>query len=281
MVFYEIEHGLGTRHFLFEEHTNHTFPLHMHRCYEVVLMLDGEMNIQIDKTVHLLRTGDLILIKPHRTHSYETVPGKTSHCLLCVFSGDMIAAINEPLLRHRLSRPVLHDIPPLYREIFASTERGRDIATVKGILYLLCGLFYRELDETTEDSFSSDTLLLRDIFVYVENNISKPCTLNGLAAELKYNVSYLSRFFVRSVGIPYNEYVRNAKINHACHLLRNTDESILSIAMKCGYESPSSFNRSFKQLTGISPSRYRSLEADEGMPPPRTAHNSSERETQS
>lgn len=42
----------------------------MHRCYEMVLMLEGEMNIQIDKETYNLTAGDLILIKPNRLHSY-------------------------------------------------------------------------------------------------------------------------------------------------------------------------------------------------------------------
>ena len=41
MVFYEIEHGIGTNHFLFERNVDHSFPLHMHGCYEMVLMQEG------------------------------------------------------------------------------------------------------------------------------------------------------------------------------------------------------------------------------------------------
>lgn len=257
MVFYEIEHGLGTNHFLYERNTDHNFPLHMHRSYEMVLVLKGEMTMEIDKQTYALRAGDLILVKPHRIHSYHTEEGKSNEILLCVFSGDLIAAINEELSGYRLPSLVLHDVPELYRDLFLGAQGSDDIAAIKGLLYTMCSLFYRQLDRTRGDSFASDTSLLRDMFIYIESNVDKPCTLHELAGELRYNEAYLSRMFHKSVGIPYSEYVRNIKINHACYLLRNTDESIFNIAMKCGYATQSSFYRSFKQLVGINPNEYR------------------------
>ena len=99
MAFYEIEHGANTNHFLYEQNTDHSFPPHIHRCYEMVLMLEGEMHMQVGKRLYTLREGDLILVKPHRVHSYHTADGSHSRCLLCVFSGDLIAAINEAIKR--------------------------------------------------------------------------------------------------------------------------------------------------------------------------------------
>lgn len=257
MVFYEIEHGIRNNHFLYERHIDHSFPLHMHRCYEMVLLLDGEMTIQVDQQEYHLQAGDLMLIKPHRIHSYHTKSGKHSECALCVFSGDLIAAITESLTKYRLSSPVLHDIPALHRDLFLDAQKYDDIAETKGFLYLLCSRFYKQLNTEEEGVFASDNGLLRDMFIYIESNVDKPCTLHELAHELRYNEAYLSRMFHKSVGIPYSEYVRNIKINHACYLLRNTDESIFNIAMKCGYATQSSFYRSFKQLVGINPNEYR------------------------
>ena len=257
IVFYEIEHGIGSNHFLFERNTNHAFPLHMHRCYEMVLMLDGEMNMQIDHTKYSLKTGDLILVKPYRIHSYETDAGKNGTCLLCVFSDDLIAAVAGPISKYKLSSILLHDIPSLYRDMFIQMQEKNDIASIKGFLYALCSLFYLKIDYTEEDTFSGSSQLLRDIFVYIENNIGNSCSLHDLAKEIRYNESYLSRMFLKNVGITYTEYVRNIKMDHACYLLRNTNDSIFSIASKCGYTTHSSFNRCFKQLIGMTPQEYR------------------------
>lgn len=254
-VFYETKHGMGADYFAVERKQDFSYPLHMHRCYEAVMLLEGEMTVRIEKEEYLLREGDLILIKPNRVHSFET-QGSSRH-VLCIFAPELIAAITEPLTKYRLTSPVLREEDPTVRRLFLTVQEDADIATVKGFLYLLCGHFYRSLDLTAEDTYAKDTLLLRDIFHFVETNTDKPCTLESLAESLKYTPSYLSHFFSANVGMSYNTYVRNVKMNRASYLLRNTRDSVLSIALKCGYTSLSSFNRSFKQLTGMNPTHYR------------------------
>ncbi len=254
-VFYEIKHGVGADYFTVERNRDFSFPLHMHRCYEAVLLLEGEMKVRIEKEEHSLRAGDMILIKPNRVHSFET-PVESRH-ILCIFVPELIAAVTDMLITYRLVSPIIRDVPPLYRELLLSLREDSDTATVKGTLYLIAGLFCRQLDMTAEDTYGGDTALLRSIFRFVEINTDKPCTLESLAEALKYTPSYLSRFFSANVGLSYNTYVRNVKMNRACYLLRNTGESILSISLKCGYTSLSSFNRSFKRLTGTSPTQYR------------------------
>lgn len=254
-VFYEIKHGMGADYFAIERKQDFSYPLHMHRCYEAVMLLEGEMTVRIEKEEYFLHEGDVILIKPNRVHSFET-QGSSRH-ILCIFAPELIAAITEPLTKYRLTSPVLREEDPLIRQLFLSLREDADIATVKGFLYLLCSHFYRGLDRTDEDTYAKDTLLLRDILYFVETNSDKPCTLESLAESLKYTPSYLSHFFSSNVGTSYNAYVRNVKMNRACYLLRNTRDSVLSIALKCGYTSLSSFNRSFKQLTGMSPTHYR------------------------
>ncbi len=257
IVFYEVKHSVDTNHFLFELNTDHSFPLHMHRCYEMVLMLDGEMTMQIDNVTYTLHEGDLTLVKPNRLHSYKTEMGKSSTSLLCVFSGDLIAAINEPITRYRLRSIVIHDIPRLYRDVFLRLQTDTDIPTIKGGLYLLCALFYRLVDDTVEDTFTEDSSLIRDMLLFIENNMDTPCTLHELAKEVRYSEAYLSRVFMQSVGVPYSEYVRSIKINYACFLLKNTVDSVYAISKKCGYATLSTFSRSFKHITGFSPQEYR------------------------
>jgi AraC-like DNA-binding protein len=159
--------------------------------------------------------------------------------------------------KYCLGSPVLHKIPHLYRELFLQMQDKSDVASIKGFLYTLCSLFYRELDQSKEDVFAGSMKLLSNVFTFIENNVDKACTLRDMAEALKYNESYLSRLFLKCVGLSYSEYVRNIKANHACYLLRNTDESMYSIAKKCGYTTQSSFTRSFRQIIGMVPMEYR------------------------
>lgn len=256
-LLYEIEHGIGTGHFMLYERDNHVFPMHMHRCYEFVLMLSGQMSMHIEKQEYLLGKGDLVLIKPNSLHSYHSNEQLQGKCLICVFSQDLIAAVTDPLTKYKLPSPIIRSIPSFYREMFTSINEDSDLATRKGFLYTISGLFYQSLDFDTEDDLAKDTLLLRDIFVYLESHMAEPCTLKGMASELGYSPAYISRYFTQAVGLPFYTYVQSIKMDRACYLLLNTRDSVLSIAMQCGFPTLSSFNRTFRITQGETPREYR------------------------
>ena len=57
--------------------------------------------------------------------------------------------------------------------------------------------------------------------------------------------------------MPFTAYVRHVKINRACYLLKNTNAGVTDIVTQCGFLSVATFNHSFKELTGCSPTEYR------------------------
>jgi AraC-like DNA-binding protein len=63
----------------------------------------------------------------------------------------------------------------------------------------------------------------------------------------------VKRVFKMSVG----QFVRKARIELAARLLRDTDEGIAEIALKCGYSEQSSLTRQFKAAVGYPPGEFR------------------------
>ncbi len=254
-MFYESKHGIGSDYFTIERNCNFSFPLHMHRCYEIILILEGAMEVRIEKAAHTVQTGDMILILPNQLHSLEA--GEGCRHILCIFSPELVAGVSDAFTKHSMTTPCIRQTKQAYRDLFLHASETDNPAAVKGLLYLLCGLFYDRIDFSAEAPCAGNTTLLHRIFRYIEENIDKSCSLREMAGKFRYDYSYLSRMFAENVGVSYNSYVRNVKINRACYLLRNTQERIADIAAKCGYASLCSFNRSFKTLVGKSPTEYR------------------------
>ena len=71
------------------------------------------------------------------------------------------------------------------------------------------------------------------------------------------SVSYLSRKFKQIIGMGISEYIQMYRINIAKKLLVQSDESILSISSKCGFNDSNYFSSVFKRKEGISPLKYR------------------------
>ena len=253
--FYELKHEIGADYFTLERGSNFSFPLHMHRCYEIILQLEGTMKVRIEKEEYTITAGDMIFVKPNFIHSLETA--ETGRHILCIFAPELIAALSETLMRYKLDTPVIKGVPVLYRDLFEQMREDDNIGRIKGFLYSISGLFYEKLDFTADDPYAHGKHLLREIFQYVDHNMGHSCSIPDAGEALGYSPSYLSRFFYTGVGMSYSDYVRNIKISHACYLLRNTREGISSIAAQCGYVSSSSFNRNFKQMTGCNPTEYR------------------------
>jgi AraC-like DNA-binding protein len=98
---------------------------------------------------------------------------------------------------------------------------------------------------------------IEEIVRHLEGRFMESLTLPELAAQLGYSPSYLSRFFKNATGSCLFEFVNRLRIQRACLLLKNTTTLVTDIAMDCGYNNISFFNRMFRRLMHCSPLEYR------------------------
>ena len=80
------------------------------------------------------------------------------------------------------------------------------------------------------------------------------------------NKSFLSKRFKTATGFGFKEYIINLRIQNACRLLLETNKSITDIAFECGFNSVSSFNRSFKKVKGILLGTFTQMEREQPVP---------------
>ena len=66
-----------------------------------------------------------------------------------------------------------------------------------------------------------------------------------------------SRLFSILTETTLSEYLRSRKLTEAAIILRDTDEKIIDVAFKFGYESSDSFGTAFKNFHGFTPSEVR------------------------
>lgn len=72
-----------------------------------------------------------------------------------------------------------------------------------------------------------------------------------------YSYSMFSRLFSIMTETTLSEYLRSRRLTEAAVILRNTDEKIIDVAFKFGYESSDSFGTAFKNCHGFTPSEVR------------------------
>lgn len=93
---------------------------------------------------------------------------------------------------------------------------------------------------------------------FVNDNFDREVALQEIADLAAMTVPAFCRYFKRISGKTFVRYLNEYRITHACKLLAESHSTISEIAFNCGYNTLSQFNRCFKQITGTTPSFYRS-----------------------
>lgn len=180
---------------------------------------------------------------------------------------------------------------------FISSPLGNEVRTVYALLILICALAmnlatFRLHQESSQLIFPvmradnvtslharelSNNALTQRIRQTLEtdNLYANPnLTIGELARTLSKPEYVLRRFINKQLGYRnFNQFLNKCRIDHAAERLRNMSEQrlpISTIAMEVGYNSLSTFNKSFKQLHGLTPSEYRALNAVDVCDEPET-----------
>lgn len=84
--------------------------------------------------------------------------------------------------------------------------------------------------------------------------------LAGLAREISIAPIHLSEVLNTRLGMSFYDYVNQCRIQDACTLLIQTDATVLEICETVGFNAKSTFNTSFKKVTGQTPSHWRAAQ---------------------
>ena len=97
--------------------------------------------------------------------------------------------------------------------------------------------------------------LFKEQKLYLEPELS----LSDLATKLKTNTSVLSAAINQNFGKNFNDFVNEYRVEEVKRQLKdpaNTHLSLLGVALECGFNSKSTFNRAFRKFTGQSPKEF-------------------------
>ncbi len=241
-------------------------PAHSHEFIECAYVLRGSCIHRIGENEVIQQEGSFIL-----------VPVLTRHQLIAV--GDSLCLT----LKIRLSHFVKMSVPHLPTMIYPISFRcGEDPAAESMLLFLYeqqklslpyrkelmegaaAGLITYILQRYMDTMQPLYSIALRDqrildMINYMYNHY-RTITLHELAAQFHYNESYLSRMFQEQAGRSFSETVKDFKLRKAAELLKTKSWKLDQICEEIGYSDTRQFIRSFKQMFGVTPDRFRKLE---------------------
>lgn len=112
------------------------------------------------------------------------------------------------------------------------------------------------LKQSTRRNVQHDARI-RSVMEYVNAHPSEKFSTAGLASRACLSTEYFIRLFKQSVGYTPIQYVNAKRMEKAQLLLAFSDKSLSRIAEEVGFSGLSYFVKTFRRLTGLTPSRYR------------------------
>lgn len=91
---------------------------------------------------------------------------------------------------------------------------------------------------------------------YIEENITGVIDMENVAKIAGCSSYHFQRMFTYMAEVPISEYIRKRRMSLAAVDIMN-NEKVIDVAIKYGYESPTAFNRAFKSIHNIAPSKMK------------------------
>jgi len=138
----------------------------------------------------------------------------------------------------------------LYEEFLAGDAVSPLV--IEGLLLQLTADFFRILDR--EPRAPRWLALVTEL---LEARYREAFSLSAIGREVGAHPVHVAQVFRRFHGCTIGEYVRRMRVDFACRELAATDAPLAQIAAESGFADQSHFARTFRSVTGMSPSRYR------------------------
>lgn len=128
-------------------------------------------------------------------------------------------------------------------------------STSYGLVARLLGRYVESAGQPYHGGLSP--VVLRRVREYVVENMANEVRVSDLAEVADMSLSHFAHAFTDVMGVSPYRFVNEVRIQHAAALLLQTDRTVLSIALDCGFRDPSHFTRSFRSVLGTTPRSYR------------------------
>lgn len=162
------------------------------------------------------------------------------------------------------SMPVGSRVAQIFSDLYDLLEESESSSETLPLLKLKCQELLLCLDRmepcclhSPDAHCSGQVDIIRRIHDTLTAHPEKRFTIDELSRRYLINTAALKSVFKSVYGMPVASYMKQFRITRAAQMLRETDESIASVARAAGYESQSKFTAAFKDVMKILPTDYR------------------------
>jgi two-component system response regulator YesN len=173
----------------------------------------------------------------------------------------------SPIARNQLYTDIantLFKVMHIKKIPYLSAVSGSDAELIINLLSKsnneISQFFTDTIDKISQSSETAVTKInITEVIDYINAHFTEDLYLESLAQHFNTTPKYISKRIKQHLNISFKDYLAQLRTDYAKELLANSDMKISEISEKCGFYNRSTFVRTFKQKSGLTPTEYRTL----------------------
>ncbi|MBM7570346.1 AraC family transcriptional regulator [Aquibacillus albus] len=237
---------------------------HDHEVHQILYALEGEGKLILNGSSHSFTQDTVAVITPFTSHAIIS-DSKLTVLVLAFDQSILESSVKNDLLEHFFAKTEFIELNPfdgsnvrqLLRKMLYEQSHGDSINYVALKIYLSELLLKLARSNEQPESFDANVLRAERLRKYMDTHYFEMISAEDLASKLGVSTRHLNNIFKERYQITPIQYLTEIRIGLAKKMLVETDKDIATICFEVGFESLSTFYRTFKNSTDTSPNKYR------------------------
>lgn len=246
---------------------------HYHPEIEITYVVKGEGLAFIGNKIVEFKAGQAFLIGPYLPHNFvasdEEEMIMDRECWGLQFTQEWLNSFKEsaalgPLFKAMSFGVDLGQLTPKEHEDFANIVGTNSLKSMGSFFNLMASIAERKEFKTVSTTSAYSNVMsqkiskrMERVSKYIQDNYQRAITLSEISDIASMTEQSFSRWFRQTSGLTFIDYLMQLRTTVASHLLINTNKPMSEVAEESGFNSSSSFNRSFLKVKGCSPREFR------------------------
>ena len=226
------------------------------------IVMDGEGTLFYENTKHRICAGDCVWIDCTRPYFHESSAEHPWSLKWVHFNGNgaknfyeaYLAKGNSYVFHPRSILPFTETLDQLYL-CQQNKSSLMELSANKGITDIIT-LCFTENESLKQGDYSIPDKL-QQVHTYLTEHYDEKISLEDLAELFFISKFHLSREYKKIYGNTIGNELTYQRISHAKSMLRFSDDSVDTIALKCGFQDSGYFIKVFKKAENMTPLEYR------------------------